>query len=1717
MSSSIPSQTSTPSSNFKAVLDTALNEYKEKTGKDLLNHPLAAEVQRCDSVDAILAIFQGQAMSLKQFKAGDQGLMQWISPVVDILFKFSETLGGIASVAFPPAGAIFSGISVLLTAAKDVRASHDALVELFERIESFFKRLGVYTQTSLTAEMAEVFVKIVAEVLCIISIATKEMTRKRANIYFRKLLGRADIEDALKRLDNLIQEEVQMAIAQTMKATLDLKQDAKKASDERDEIKWNQIDQDVRKWLSPPDPSTNHNTACEVYHKESPSWLFGTGMFKDWMLNRSLLWVHGKPGSGKTIVCSAVIQHMMTLRDAGMVILAYFYFDFRDEEKQNVRNFVTSLLVQLSAYSRPCCNIIHQLYSKSMKGMQQPSNGSLVECLKDMLKIPDQLPIFIIADALDECPDSGMPTAREVVLNLVKDLVHLRLPNVHLCVTSRPEVDIQTKLKPLAVYAVSLHDESRQKMDIANFISSVVSSDERMRKWRDEDKRLVVKDLSERADGMFQWVSCQLETLRHAVQPDVRGILDELPKTLDETYERILKNIHEKNRKHACRLLHCLAVSVRPLRVEELAEVLTFDFERAQGGIPKFHAHRRLDDQEGAVLSTCSSLIAVVDDHDSRVVQFSHLSVKEFLTSDHLSSSTGELSLYHILPVPAHTVLAQVCLGLLLHLDDYNSDSIRASPLAEYAARYWTTHARFEDVALHVMAGIKSLFDEEKPHFATWIGLFGIGAETGWRTSSETSCHGAMGGIRDLVLHLGVKHPQHANTLRIHAMKRFRQYSLVSGFLTASTAEMNPYNAIPQKSLPLYAQSHFEYVLDVHALTMAQLDRYISSEQQEDLDTAILLPTVSGVRPSLYIVQLLLCLALALLHRSKKFKQPEDVKISIEYLRYLRGLPLYSSGVFRNLTTTSLIRALAIQVKLEAGHGRHNIEEMVVLCHDLLTSGLSAGFPVAAFTSLNEAVNSEFIRGRVPSIDQVIECLRDATKIFPPGLHLIMFALSNTLYIRFTETYSNNDYEEAEALLERILDPDQLGRCPEAIKDLASSLATILASARSAIFRLPEYSEASISRLRALLGSSSLNEELRLQFANILAFQVRERFTHYHLAENLEEAKAHTSEVTYSTTELQQKIQHLTELLSYIPPGTKRYQECLSHLSNYYKSKFSRTNDIWDIEKSIEYCRLSLDATHPNYLMRSNSLISLRDTLLVALKSTMKITYLDESIIVGYHILELNNARHIRFGATMELALSLLTRWLFGRRNDSHEAIRLMSLAIDDHHAQVPDQFQLSCSWALLARITSHSSALTAYKTAMALLQKSLRFAPTASIQYARLVAMGENCHNMPLDYASLQIDSGRLKRPLKHWSKANINLDEMRGLRTPVSQLIDATHQLLALTTSITPLTDPFGRLVVRQRKLVEERDALYHKSKPTRLRDELVEARNYHGLDSDEYQDALSPVIEKFRELGVPEQSRIWWCPTSVFWSLPLHAMGPIPSSDSRERYFSDLYIPSYTPSLSALLESRRGSPWVLEPPSLLLVAAGDYLPDVTKEIKVIQKQARKARIGVAVTRLVSSQATPLSVLEGLRDSRFAHFACDGVSGAGQPFNASLILHEGSRLTLLDIVRSQFPDAEFAFLSTCNSADLTEESVADEVLHLTAAMQYCGFRSVVGTMWEMAETDGRDLARNFYKSLFTSQEGGVPYYQRSAEALRDATQKLRHKRGITLERWVNYVHYGA
>jgi ankyrin repeat protein len=242
-----------------------------------------------------------------------------------------------------------------------------------------------------------------------------------------------------------------------------------------------------------------------------------------------------------------------------------------------------------------------------------------------------------------------------------------------------------------------------------------------------------------------------------------------LPETLDETYERVLRDINKTNRGHAHRLLQCLTVAIRPLHVEELAEVLAVDFDAtSRDGIPKLNSDWRWEDQQQAVLSTCSSLISIVDEGRSRVVQFSHFSVKEFLTSKRLASSSGDISQYHIDLGTAHTILAQACLSVLIRLDDQvNKDNVRSIPLGLYAAQHWVRHAQFENVSSSIRNAIEYFFCADIPRSA-WLWVYDVfyhgspfyfSIEIGGR---PLYC-AALCGLYDMVEYFIAKHPRDIN------------------------------------------------------------------------------------------------------------------------------------------------------------------------------------------------------------------------------------------------------------------------------------------------------------------------------------------------------------------------------------------------------------------------------------------------------------------------------------------------------------------------------------------------------------------------------------------------------------------------------------------------------------------------------------------------------------------------------------------------------------------------------------------------------------------------------------------------------------------------------------------------------------------------------------------------------------------------------------------
>ena len=325
----------------------------------------------------------------------------------------------------------------------------------------------------------------------------------------------------------------------------------------------------------------------------------------------------------------------------------------------------------------------------------------------------------------------------------------------------------------------------------------------------------------------FRWVFCQLDTLRQCLPSSVRVTLEELPESLDETYERIVRDIRKSNVAQAYRLLQCLAVAIRPLFVSELAELLAFDFNMAntaKGGIPELNPNWRWEDQEQAVLSTCSSLITIVGSGVSGIVQFSHFSVKEFLMSDRLSMSTNSISRYHIVFEDANTLVAKACLSVLLR-DPVGRNDATSGPLAVYAAQNWVAHAQIGRVASRVRDGMQYLFNPDKPYFSAWIKLWDIYNQS-WDPPIETKMqleaaplyYAAFCGFHELVEHLASKYPQYTNAIcgnagtALHSASHAGQVQVVRTLLKCG-AEVNARGVWDQTPLILASfQGHLDIV-----------------------------------------------------------------------------------------------------------------------------------------------------------------------------------------------------------------------------------------------------------------------------------------------------------------------------------------------------------------------------------------------------------------------------------------------------------------------------------------------------------------------------------------------------------------------------------------------------------------------------------------------------------------------------------------------------------------------------------------------------------------------------------------------------------------------------------------------------------------------------------------------------------------------------------------
>ncbi|KAH8987465.1 hypothetical protein EDB92DRAFT_1948568 [Lactarius akahatsu] len=370
------------SAHFRLIVD-ALDAYSKETGIDIAEHPFATELQVIDSSDEVFRLLEAKAKELKDYRG--EKLTDCLRFIINTLYILSDALGEAVSLAsFPPAKMIFVGLHVLLTVTSAITSGYDALVGLFEPLESFLKPVQILSEMPKTASTAGVILKIMVEVLSVLSIATKQVEQGELKSLAEKLFGSGDIGAVLQRLNRLTQDEARMTVVQilevvhgpqygesslryqfdqlwvlTMHETVDAVNKVTRpfvllaSVTARAELLMQDGHRlrENRRWLAPPDPSTNYNIARRDAHEGTAMWFFQGSTFRDWRVTGSLMWIHGIPGSGKSVLCSSIIYELMFLREAGLALVAYFFFDFRDLDKQRRHEFLSSLLCQLSASS----------------------------------------------------------------------------------------------------------------------------------------------------------------------------------------------------------------------------------------------------------------------------------------------------------------------------------------------------------------------------------------------------------------------------------------------------------------------------------------------------------------------------------------------------------------------------------------------------------------------------------------------------------------------------------------------------------------------------------------------------------------------------------------------------------------------------------------------------------------------------------------------------------------------------------------------------------------------------------------------------------------------------------------------------------------------------------------------------------------------------------------------------------------------------------------------------------------------------------------------------------------------------------------------------------------------------------------------------------------------------------------------------------------------
>ncbi|KAI9704411.1 MAG: hypothetical protein M1836_007274 [Candelina mexicana] len=479
---------------------------------------------------------------------------------------------------------------------------------------------------------------------------------------------------------------------------------------------------EIYDWLAKTDPTSNFNAARQLHEVTTGNWFIEGKEYLSWKTTaHSFLWLHGIPGSGKTVLSSTIVNDLiLATKNQVSKLVAYYYFDFNDPQKQQVRQLIGSITTQVCAASEDVPKCLKELYLECRTGTQQPSQASLLNVLRQMLN--DSAEAYLVFDALDECSE------RDDLFPLIQSICDWELPHLHILATSRQERDIDEALKPLVSTEIPIQN-SQVDADILVHVKSRMKG-QKLKRWakRQEVSTEIESKLVSGAAGMFRWAALQLDALEKCLTLNaLRKTLNSLPKTLHATYDKILLSIDEEYRHLSLNILRWLAYSSRALTVAEVADVVAISYE----GLPTFDPDDRFDDPMD-ILTVCSSLVTIetkgIDNSLKALdLKLAHFSVKEYLLDT--QAETAAASFFQFSEVAAHTSIAEGGLTYLLHFVEpdplpylqYIGGLSTEFPLLSYVSSSWPQHLRVIPEATSYLTTLaRDFFRSDSQPYLNW-------------------------------------------------------------------------------------------------------------------------------------------------------------------------------------------------------------------------------------------------------------------------------------------------------------------------------------------------------------------------------------------------------------------------------------------------------------------------------------------------------------------------------------------------------------------------------------------------------------------------------------------------------------------------------------------------------------------------------------------------------------------------------------------------------------------------------------------------------------------------------------------------------------------------------------------------------------------------------------------------------------------------------------